>query len=341
MKVLVTGAAGLVGYHACEYFSETGCRVIAIDNFMRKKLFGPSGDTRSNARALWKEHRIKVKPVDIRSKTLSRLVRGCDVVVHAASQPSHPKSIEIPVLDESINIEGTLKLLEATRQRAKDAVFLFCSTNKVYGENVHKLPVIELESRYDYANGVEGVDETMQVDQTLHTPFGVSKLAADVYCQEYARLYGLKTGIFRLSCITGPAAKAVEAQNWEPYFIWKNLRGEKLNVYGYKGKQVRDVIDARDLVSAFAAFLKSPHPGEVYNMGGGRENSISLLESFELIHSITGKKMIYELQPKREGDHMIYISRLKKFRDDYPNWTLRYDLNAIFTDIHQVLASQV
>ncbi len=341
MKVLVTGAAGLVGYHACEYFSETGSKVIAIDNFMRKRLFGPDGDTRSNARTLWKKHRIKVKPVDIRSKTVSRLVQGCDVIVHTASQPSHPKSIEIPLLDESININGTLNLLEATRQWAKDAVFLFCSTNKVYGENVHKIPVVELEKRYAYADSIEGVDETMPVDQTLHTPFGVSKLAADVYCQEYARLYGLKTGIFRLSCITGPAAKAVEAQNWEPYFITKNLKQEKLNIYGYKGKQVRDVIDARDLVAVFDEFLKSPHPGEVYNMGGGRENSISLLESFDLIQAITGNKMIYELQPKREGDHMIYISTLKKFRSQYPNWNLKYDLNAIFTDIYEVLRSQI
>jgi len=337
MKVLVTGAAGLVGYHACEYFSESGARVIAVDNFMRKTLFGPGGDTRSNARALWKKHRIRVRRLDIRSKAVRKLVRGCDVIVHTAAQPSHPKSIEIPMLDASININGTLNLLESTRQHAKDAVFLFCSTNKVYGENVHKLPVVELEKRYDYPNGIQGVDETMPVDQTLHTPFGVSKLAADVYCQEYARLYGLKTGIFRLSCITGPAAKAVEAQNWEPYFIWKNLRGEKLNVYGYKGKQVRDVIDARDLVTAFDAFIKSPHPGEVYNMGGGRKNSISLLESFELIQSITGKTMIFELQPKREGDHMIYISNLKKFTRSYPNWALKYDLNAIFRDIYEIL----
>jgi len=340
MKVLVTGAAGLVGYHACEHFSELGSRVVAVDNFMRRTLFGPDGDTRSNARTLWRKHRVRVQRLDVRSKAVTKLVRGCDVVVHTASQPSHPKSIEIPMLDASLNIDGTLNLLEATRQHAKDAVFLFCSTNKVYGENVHKLPVVELERRYDYADGIEGVDESMSVDQTLHTPFGVSKLTADVYCQEYARLYGLKTGVFRLSCITGPAAKAVEAQNWEPYFICKNLRGEKLNVYGYKGKQVRDVIDARDLVAAFQAFIGSPHPGEVYNMGGGRKNSISLLESFELIQSITGKPMSFQLQPKREGDHMIYITDLKKFAAAYPNWALRYDLNAIFRDIYEVLRAE-
>lgn len=337
----MTGAAGLVGYHSCDYFSETGAKVVAVDNFMRKRLFGPGGDTRSNAKALWKKHRIKVRPLDIRSKAISKLVQGCDVVVHTASQPSHPKSIEIPILDESININGTLNLLEATRQKAKDAVFLFCSTNKVYGENVHKLPVVELEKRYDYANGILGVDESMPIDQTLHTPFGVSKLAADVYCQEYARLYGLKTGIFRLSCITGPAAKAVEAQNWEPYFIWKNLKQEKLNIYGYKGKQVRDVIDARDLVSAFDEFIRLPHPGEVYNMGGGRENSISLLESFDLIRSMTGKQMIFELGPKREGDHMVYISNIKKFRSHFSHWALKYGLRAIFQDLYEALQSHV
>lgn len=336
MKALVTGAAGLVGFYTCERL-ESDFKVIAVDNFMRKRLFGPGGDTRSNARILRQKHGIRVKQVDIRSKTIAKLVRGCDVIVHTASQPSHPKSIEIPIQDERINIDGTLNLLESARRNANDAVFIFCSTNKVYGENVHKLPVVELEQRYEYANGINGVDESTPVDQTLHTPFGVSKLAADLYCQEYARLYGLKTGAFRLSCITGPAAKAVEAQNWEPYFIRKNLREEKLNVYGYKGKQVRDVIDARDLVSAFEAFIKSPHPGGVYNMGGGRQNSISLLESFRLIESLTGKKMNYELKPKREGDHMIYISNLNKFRSHYPTWSLKYDLNTIFGDIYQTL----
>ena len=308
---------------------------------MRKRLFGPYGDTHSNAKVLLKRYGIKVKAVDIRSRQIGKLVHGCDLVIHAASQPSHPRSIEIPILDSSININGTLNLLEATRKAARDATFLFCSTNKVYGENVHNLPVVEKEKRFDYAEGIEGVDESMSVDHTLHTPFGVSKLAADTYCQEYARLYGLPTAIFRLSCITGPAAKAVEAQNWEPYFILKNLKGERLNVYGYKGKQVRDVIDARDLVEAFDAFIRAPRPGEVYNMGGGRDNSISLLESFELIESLTGRKMIYELQPKREGDHMIYISNLQKFRRHYPKWHMSYDIKTIFTDLHKVIQSQL
>lgn len=339
LKALVTGAAGLVGYYACENFSELGFKVQAVDNFMRRKLFGPMGDTRSNARALWNKHHVRVKEIDVRSRDLRKLAKSSDVIIHAASQPSHPRSIEIPELDESINIDGTLNVLEGARHSSKDAVVIFCSTNKVYGENVNKLPVVELEKRYDYAEGVLGVDENMSVDQTLHTPFGVSKLAADLYCQEYARLYRVKTGIFRLSCITGPCAKAVEVQNWEPYFVWKNLRAETLNVFGYGGKQVRDIMDARDLVKAFDEFLASPRAGEVYNMGGGRENSISLLESFDVIESITGRKMLYELRPKREGDHMIYISNLGKFKDHYPTWSIKYNINRIFTDIYEEIRS--
>jgi CDP-paratose 2-epimerase len=339
LKALVTGAAGLVGYYACENFSELGFEVQAVDNFMRRRLFGSMGDTRSNARALWRKHHIRVKEIDVRSKDLRKLVKASDVIIHAASQPSHPKSIEIPELDESINIDGTLNVLEGVRQNSKEAVVIFCSTNKVYGENVHRLPVVEQEKRYDYAKGIQGVDETMPVDQTLHTPFGVSKLAADLYCQEYARLYRVKTGIFRLSCITGPRAKAVEAQNWEPYFVRKNIRGETLNVFGYGGKQVRDIMDARDLVEAFDEFIACPRAGEVYNMGGGRENSISLLESFDVIESTTGRKMLYELRPKRQGDHMIYISNLAKFKDHYPAWSIKYNINRIFTDIYEEVRS--
>ena len=334
MKVLVTGGAGLVGSHACDYYAGQGHEVIAIDNYMRGTIFGKMGNTKANAESLRESHsNIRFFNIDIRDEMkVKQLAKDVELIIHTAAQPSHPKSIEIPIEDFSINAWGTLVLLETARKLADDAVFIHCSTNKVYGENPNKVPTVEKETRFDYADR-DGIDENMPIDQTMHTPFGASKLAADVYAQEYAKLYGLKTGIFRMGCITGPRAMAVEAHNWEPYFISVNLAGKTLNIYGYKGKQVRDVIDARDLVKAFDRFSQKPRPGEVYNMGGGRENSISLLESFKIIEEITGKPMKYILKPKREGDHKVYISNLEKFKSHY-KWSIEITLNQIFRDIH-------
>lgn len=337
MKVLVTGGAGLVGSHACEFYARQEHEVIAVDNFMRGMLFGKMGNTKANAEFLMKKFpNIRFYNVDIRDEEkMEQLIKDVDLIIHTAAQPSHPKSIEIPTEDFSINAWGTLLLLETVRKVADDSVFIHCSTNKVYGENPNKVPIIEKETRYDYADR-EGIDENMPVDHTMHTPFGVSKLAADLYAQEYGKLYGLKTGIFRMGCITGPRAMAVEAHNWEPYFLWVNITEKVLNVYGFKGKQVRDVIDARDLVQAFDIFFQKPKPGEVYNMGGGRKNSISLLESFKIIENITGKPMKYVLKPKREGDHKVYISDLGKFKSHY-DWDIRIGLNQIFRDIYNWL----
>jgi CDP-paratose 2-epimerase len=301
---------------------------------MRGKLFGELGNTKVNADYLTKQFpNIKFHNIDIRdADKIQELVKGSDLIIHTAAQPSHPKSIEIPLEDFSINAFGTLQLLEFARKLADNAVFIFCSTNKVYGENPNKLPIVEKETRYDYVDR-DGIDETLPVDYTMHTPFGVSKLTADVYCQEYGRLYGLKTGIFRLSCITGPMSRAVEMQNWEPYFVWTNLQNKVLNVYGFKGKQVRDVIDARDLVKAFDAFFKKPMKGEIFNMGGGRNNSISLLESFKIIEKLTGKPMKFELKPKREADHQVYITDLTKFKSHY-DWKIEIGIEQIFKDIY-------
>lgn len=334
MKVLVTGGAGLVGSHACEFYARQGHEIIAIDNYSRGVLFGEMGNTKANAEFLMKTFpNVKFYDIDIRDeKRMEQLIKGSDLVIHTAAQPSHPKSIEIPLEDFSINALGTLLLLETVRKMADEAVFIHCSTNKVYGENPNKIPTVEKETRYDYTDR-DGVDENMPIDHTMHTPFGVSKLAADLYAQEYGELYGLKTGIFRMGCITGPRAMAVEAHNWEPYFLWVNMTGRTLNVYGFKGKQVRDVIDARDLVQAFDRFFQKPRPGEVYNMGGGRENSISLLESFKVIENITRKPMQYDLKPKREGDHKVYISDLRKFKSHY-DWRIRISLDQIFRDIY-------
>jgi len=335
MKILVTGGAGLVGSYSCQLFAEKTNHVIAVDNFMRGTIFGELGSTKVNFDILRKKNLdIEFHQTDIRdTEKMAQLLKGCDVVIHTAAQPSHPKSIEIPLEDFSINAFGTLNLLELTRKFADDAVFVFTSTNKVYGENPNKMNIVEKETRYDYAD-IDGIDENLSIDNTMHTPFGVSKAAADLYCQEYAKLYGIKTGVFRLGCITGPMAKAVEMHNWEPHFIRTNMEGKALNIYGWKGKQVRDVIDARDLVAAFDEFIKNPRAGEFYNMGGGRKNSISLLESFKLIESITGKPMKYAIKEAREGDHQVYISDLSKFKSHYPGWCVRLDLKRIFTDIY-------
>ncbi len=340
MKVLVTGGAGLVGSYCCQYYASQGHDVISVDNFTRGKLFGQMGNTKSNADFLLGQYANKIEfhDADIRdTDKMKSLITDTDIILHTAAQPSHPKSIEIPLEDFSINAWGTLQLLELARKVNDDAIFINCSTNKVYGENPNTIPkIVEKETRYDYSDR-DGIDETLPLDNTIHTPFGVSKVAADLYGQEYGRLYGLKVGTFRMCCITGPMAKAVELHNWEPYFLWINMQGKTLNVYGFKGKQVRDVIDARDLVKAFDEFARNPRPGEVYNMGGGRSNSLSLLESFKLIESITGKPMKWIMQPKREGDHKVYITDLSKFKSHYPDWDIRIDLKTIFTDIYNWL----
>jgi CDP-paratose 2-epimerase len=335
-KVLITGGAGLVGTECCKLFASEEYDVISVDNYMRKTLFGEGGDTKRNLQILDNFDNISHIEADIRdTDVMKELLRDVDVVIHAASQPSHPKSIEIPLEDFSINAYGTLNLLELCRQIRPEAVFIFCSSNKVYGENPNTLPIIEKPTRYDFRD-IDGIDESLSLDQTMHTPFGVSKVAADLYAQEYAKLYGLKTGVFRMGCITGGAAQAVELHNWEPFFMMKNLKGEVLNVCGFKGKQVRDVIHAKDLALLFKLFAENPKAGEVYNIGGGRQNSISLLESFDLIESITGKKMNYKLCPPRKGDHIVYISDLSKAKSHY-DWDISIDLHEIFEDIYKAL----
>ncbi len=340
MKIIITGGAGSVGSNCSEYYANQGHEIISIDNFTRGKLFGNKGNTKINAEVLSKKYKnIKFYNLDILDSKLKKLIQDANLIIHTAAQTSHSKSIEIPKKDFLINAYGTLHLLDLASKYASDSVFIFCSTNKVYGENPNKISLVEKGTRYDYLK-IDGINEKMPVDHTLHTPFGASKLAGDIYTQEYGKLYGLKTGIFRMGCITGPFAKAVELQNWVPYFIKKNLNGETINVYGFKGKQVRDVLDTRDLVIAFDNFFKKPKRGEVYNMGGGRKNSISLLESFELIKRITGKPMKYFLKEKRVGDHQVYISDLGKFKKHYPNWGIKRDLFAIFNGLHEEIVKK-
>jgi CDP-paratose 2-epimerase len=340
MKVLITGGAGLVGFECCKLFAEKGWKVISVDNYMRGKLFGVEGDTRKNIEMLLKAFDVEHHELDIRDERIIPLLRHVDAVIHCAAQPSHPKSIEIPMEDFQINAYGTLFLLEALRKHNKDAVFIFCSTNKVYGDSPNYFAYRKVGKRFEPVDLTlwDGFDETLRIDRCMHTPFGVSKVAADLYTQEYARLYGLKTGVFRMGCVTGGVAKAVEMHNWEPYFVKKALAGEKLTVYGYEGYQVRDVIHAKDVARLFYEFVNNPRAGEVYNIGGGRRNSISLLEAIDLIEEITGERLEYDFGPTREGDHIWWITNISKARSHYPSWTLLMDLKMIFKEIYESLA---
>jgi CDP-paratose 2-epimerase len=341
MKVLITGGAGLVGTECCKLFSDRGWEVVSVDNFMRSRIFGKDGETKSNIERLSETHNIEQHEMDIRDEKIADLVKDCDAVIHTAAQPSHPRSIEIPLEDFQINAWGTLNLLESVRQNNKDVPFVFCSTNKVYGEMPNHFAYKKTNKRFEPVSQdlMDGFTEVLQIDRNMHTPFGVSKVAADLYTQEYAYLYGLKTGVFRMGCITGGAAKAVEMHNWEPFFVKKALTGEKLTIFGHGGYQVRDVIHAKDLAKLFYDFVKKPRPGEVYNIGGSRGNSISLLEAIDIIEEITGKKMNYVHGPEREADHIWWISNINKARNHFPDWDIRIGLKEVFTDIYDEIVS--
>jgi len=338
MKILVTGGAGLVGSECCKLFAEKGWNVISVDNYMRGKIFGKDGDTSVTMKRLIKDYNIEHYEIDIRDEKIIEILKGVDAVIHTAAQPSHPKSIELPLEDFQINAWGTLFLLENIRRHNKDTIFVYCSTNKVYGDAPNYYSYKIVGKRYEPIDPQlwDGFDESLRIDRTLHTPFGVSKVTADLYVQEYARLYGLKTGVFRMGCITGGYAMAVEQHNWEPYFVKKALTGEVLTIYGYMGYQVRDVIHAKDLARLFYEFINNPKYGEVYNVGGGRKNSTSLLEAIDLIEEITGKRINYKFGPVREGDHIWWITNLKKIQSHYPHWNVTMDLKKIFKEIYEV-----
>jgi len=337
MKVLVTGAAGLVGSEVCKLFNENSWHVIGVDNYMRGKIFGKEGDTSKTMKNLLKEYDIESYELDIRYEKVIPFLKNVEAVIHTAAQPSHPKSIEIPLEDFQINAWGTLHLLENLRKYNPNAIFIFCSTNKVYGDAPNYFSYTVAGKRFEPVDSklYDGFDENLRMDQVLHTPFGVSKMTADLYTQEYAKLYGLKTGVFRMGCITGGAAMAVEQHNWEPFFVRRALTERELTIYGHNGHQVRDVIHAKDLAMLFFEFVRNPKRGEVYNIGGSRQNSISLLEAIDLIEEITGKRIKYKFGPEREGDHIWWITNLNKVRTHYPNWNIKINLKEIFKEIYE------
>lgn len=340
MKVLVTGSSGLIGSAAVEYYDERGHEVFGVDCNMRKTFFGEKGDT------LWNLERLRRKTrkfthsdIDIRDRERIFALfkeRAFDIVVHSAAQPSHDKACQIPILDFEVNAGGTLHLLEATRQFCPEAVFLHISTNKVYGDAPNELPLQELDTRYEYARPEDwhGVGERCRVDQCLHSLFGASKTAADILAQEYGRYFGMKVGVFRGGCFTGPAHSGVELHGFLNYLVKAAVRGIPYTVYGYKGKQVRDNIHSHDVVRALDAFARNPRPGEVYNLGGGRENSVSVLEAIALIESLSGRKIEWAYRDaNRIGDHICYISDLRKLRRDYPEWAVTKPLKEMLEEM--------
>lgn len=342
MKLLVTGSSGLIGSEVVDYFCKLGWGVHGVDNNMRADFFGPQGDTRWNQARLKAEHpSFQHHELDIRDR---KAVLDClktlkpDFIVHTAAQPSHDLAASRPFDDFDTNATGTLNMLEATRQHAPEAVFIHMSTNKVYGDRPNTIRLKELETRWDYDDPVyaNGITEEFSIDQSKHSLFGASKVASDVLVQEYGRYFGLKCCALRGGCLTGPNHSGVELHGFLSYLIKCNLAGRKYNVYGYKGKQVRDNIHSLDVVRFMHEFYQAPRCGEVYNIGGGRANSVSILEAFEKIAALSGKAMQYEyVDQNRAGDHICYISDLSKMKAHYPGWNLTKGLDDVFQDIYE------
>jgi CDP-paratose 2-epimerase len=341
-KMLVTGSSGLIGSEVVSYFAEQGWEVYGIDNNMRADFFGPQGDTRWNQKRLEEVHKnFRHREMDIRNReAVVEYVRELkpEAIVHTAAQPSHDLAASRPFDDFDVNAVGTLNLLEANRQTNPEVPFVHLSTNKVYGDAPNELNLKELDTRWDYADPdyYDGIREDFRIDQSKHSLFGASKVAGDVMVQEYGRYFDMPSCCLRGGCLTGPSHSGVELHGFLSYLIKCNVEEKQYNIFGYKGKQVRDNIHSLDVVRFIDEFLKKPRIAEVYNLGGGRGNSISIMESFKLIETISGKKMISEyVEKNREGDHICYISNLSKMKAHYPNWDITKSLQTIFEEIYR------
>ena len=348
---VISGSAGLVGAECVREFTERGMEVVGIDNDMRRTFFGDEASTNWVRRRLEADHpsyhhcEHDVRDSSAISDLFARYGASIEVVVHCAAQPSHDWAAREPQTDFTVNANGTLNLLEATRTHCPKAAFVFTSTNKVYGDTPNRLPVEERERRYelpdDHPYAAHGIDEQMSVDQNLHSLFGASKLAADILVQEYGRYFELKTGIFRAGCLTGPQHAAAQLHGFLAYLVKCAVADEPYTIIGYRGKQVRDNIHAHDLVDAFWHFVQAPRPGEVYNMGGGRHSNCSILEAIEIVEDLCGRPMRVEFDDEpRRGDHIWYISDVRKFQQHFPQWSYRCDLPGILDEIHQALQNR-
>jgi len=339
-KLLVTGSSGLIGSEMCSYFAVRGWEIHGLDNNQRAVFFGPQGDTRWNQRRLAASIRgFQHHELDLRDRdgmlALVKKIRP-HAVVHAAAQPSHDKAAEIPFDDFDTNAVGTLNLLEAVRSFCPAAPFVHMSTNKVYGDRPNEIALKELDTRWDYADPDynNGIPESFPIDQSKHSLFGASKLAGDVMVQEYGRYFDLPTCCLRGGCLTGPNHSGVELHGFLSYLVQCNLEGHEYRIFGYKGKQVRDNIHSEDVARFAEAFIAAPRIAEVYNIGGGKNNSCSILEAFEMTASITGKPQVYSyLDQNRIGDHICYYSDLSKMQAHYPNWSISIGLQETITQI--------
>jgi CDP-paratose 2-epimerase len=343
---IVTGSGGLIGSESVEHFVKSGFDVIGLENDLRAYFFGPSASTAPVTERLLRTvgDSFTSLEVDIRDaaavdRVFAQHARSLELVIHTAAQPSHDWAASEPQTDFTVNANGTLNLLEATRRYAPDATFIFCSTNKVYGDLPNALPLIELDSRLELPSDHRyfgGIDTSMPIDASTHSLFGVSKTAADLLVQEYGRYFGLRTVCFRGGCLTGPNHAGAELHGFLSYLMRCTITGDRYTVFGYGGKQVRDNIHSADLVTAFDAFRRDPKVAAVYNIGGGRASNCSVLEAIEMCQRLAGRELQWELSERnRLGDHRWWISDLSAFRADYPEWDITYEIEDVLREIHE------
>lgn len=340
-KILITGSAGLIGSESVKIFANKDFEVIGIDNDMRSYFFGKEASTSWNRKLLEKRYKnYKHYDLDIRNtKKLEKIFKEhkFKLIIHTAAQPSHDWAAKEPLTDFGINALGTMYILENFRKYCPEAVFIFTSTNKVYGDTPNTLPLIELDKRFELPKShryYKGIDESMSIDNSKHSIFGASKVAADIMVQEYGKYFGLKTTVFRGGCLTGPSHSGTKLHGFLAYLVKCIATGQKYNIFGYKGKQVRDNIHSFDLVNAFWHVYKNPRSGEIYNIGGSRHSNISMLEAVEKIEQILNKKAkIKYIDENRSGDHKWYISDVSKFKSHYPEWNYTYDNDKIIEEL--------
>jgi CDP-paratose 2-epimerase len=340
---VVTGSGGLIGSEAVRFHAPRADMVIGIDNNMRARFFGREASTAWSVAQLteqfsnYEHHDVDIRDRDAVDRLFAKYTTDVSLVVHTAAQPSHDWAAREPHTDFDVNALGTLNMLEAVRQHSPHAVFIFTSTNKVYGDRPNTLPLVEQDTRWevvDHPFAEHGIDETMAIDQSTHSLFGASKVAADVLVQEYGRYFGMYTATFRGGCLTGPGHSGTQLHGFLAYLMKCTMTGQPYRVFGYKGKQVRDNIHSADLIAAFDAFYRAPRIGEVYNIGGGRQANCSMLEAIALCEEIAGRRLRWSYEERnRTGDHIWYISDIRRFQQHHPEWRLRHNIRDILTDI--------
>ena len=349
--VLITGSHGLIGSESVSFFADKFDLIIGIDNNQRAYFFGNEASTLWNKTILeqkysnYKHYNEDIRNYSSLENIFKEFATDIKLIIHTAAQPSHDWAAKEPITDFTINANGTLNLLEMTRQNCPKAVFIFTSTNKVYGDTPNYLPLVELEKRWEIDSAhpyfKNGIDESMSIDQSKHSVFGASKVAADIMVQEYGKYFNMNTGVFRGGCLTGPNHSGTQLHGFLSYLMKCAISKEHYTIFGYKGKQVRDNIHAWDLVNMFWHFYNAPKNGEVYNAGGSRFSNCSMIEAIEICENITSNKMNYSYtDDNRSGDHIWYISDVNKFKKDYPNWDYKFSLEVTMTQIFENLKSR-